>query len=167
VRLHQQSVLELPVDPAADIVFSVGLVEHFNPAQTREAVLAHFNLLKPGGVAIITFPTPTALYRLARRLIEMAGMWKFPDERPLRPREVIDAIVQRGDLLWQKTLLISKPPGCVPVSELTISYTYWSKRTNPSVITSTLISQIASTHRSCLSVGVVIPMVRCNPRRKL
>jgi glycosyltransferase involved in cell wall biosynthesis/SAM-dependent methyltransferase len=104
VRLHQQSVLDLSLAMSADIVFSVGLVEHFMPVETRAAILAHFDLLRPGGTVIVTFPTPTLLYRMTRRLIEAVGMWKFPDERPLQPDEVLAAIGQRGDVVWQKTL---------------------------------------------------------------
>jgi len=89
---------------AADLVFSVGLVEHFKPSETRAAVLAHFDYLRPGGTAIITFPTPTPLYRVTRGFIEELGMWRFPDERPLRPQEVMDAIRVRGEVIWEKML---------------------------------------------------------------
>jgi SAM-dependent methyltransferase len=104
VGLFRQSVLELSYDRQADLVFSVGLVEHFTPAETRTAVLAHFDVLRPGGTLIITFPTPTLLYRVTRRLIEMCGMWKFPDERPLLPGEVLASIGERGEILWRQTL---------------------------------------------------------------
>jgi putative flippase GtrA len=104
VHLHEVSVLGLKMDRTADVVFSVGLVEHFDPPRTREAVLAHFEVLRPGGTAIITFPTPTLLYRITRGFLEMIGMWKFPDERPLKPPEVIAAIRGRADILIQKTL---------------------------------------------------------------
>jgi hypothetical protein len=104
VRLHQQNVLDLSMDSKADIVFSVGLVEHFDPAETRQAVLSHFDILRSGGIAIITFPTPTWLYRAARKLIETIGMWKFPDERPLSPSEVAAAVRERAAILEQKTL---------------------------------------------------------------
>ncbi|SPE42009.1 Methyltransferase type 12 [Candidatus Sulfopaludibacter sp. SbA3] len=104
VRLHEQSVLHLAMDLEADLVFSVGLVEHFDPAETRRAVLAHFDILRSGGVAIITFPTPTLLYRAARAAIGAVRMWKFPDERPLMPSEVLAAVAERGEILEQKTL---------------------------------------------------------------
>ena len=104
VRLYEQSVLDLAPRSEADLVFSVGLVEHFDPAETRKAVLAHFDLLRSGGLAIITFPTPTLLYRAARKVIEAARMWKFPDERPLRPSEVLATMMERGEVLEQKTL---------------------------------------------------------------
>jgi SAM-dependent methyltransferase len=104
VGLHLRSVLDLTPDMQADLVFSVGLVEHFDTADTRRAVLAHFDVLRPGGTAIITFPTPTLLYRATRRLIEAVGMWGFPDERPLEAAEVIAAIRQRGEVLEQRIL---------------------------------------------------------------
>jgi predicted SAM-dependent methyltransferase len=102
--LHRASVFEHSLDVAADVVFSVGLVEHFEPKETRAAVLAHFDLLRPGGIAIVTFPTPTRLYRATRALISALGMWQFPDERALDPREVTAAIRERGELVWEKTL---------------------------------------------------------------
>jgi putative flippase GtrA len=104
VRLHQQSVLAMSLGSQADVVFSVGLVEHFDPAGTRAAVLAHFDALRPGGTLILTFPTPTLLYRASRRLLEAAGMWKFHDERPLAAAEVTDAVRERGDVVYRKTL---------------------------------------------------------------
>ena len=104
VRLHRQNVLDLSLDTKADVVFSVGLVEHFDPAETRQAVLSHFDILRSGGIAIITFPTPTWLYRAARTLIEALGMWKFPDERPLSPSEVVATVRERAAILEQKTL---------------------------------------------------------------
>jgi SAM-dependent methyltransferase len=104
VRLFRQSVLDLSYDEKADLVFSVGLVEHFTPADTRRAILAHFDVLRPGGTLIITFPTPTLLYRVTRRLIEICGMWKFPDERPLVPGEVLPLIRERGEIYCHKTL---------------------------------------------------------------
>ena len=104
VHLHQQSVLSLALEPSADLVYSVGLVEHFDPAETRRAVLAHFDAVRTGGIVLVTFPTPTRLYRAARKSIELAGMWKFPDERPLRPAEVRQAIGERGEVLHEMTL---------------------------------------------------------------
>jgi SAM-dependent methyltransferase len=103
-RLHRQSVLSMSLPATADVVFSVGLVEHFNPPETRAAVLAHFGVLRPGGLAIVTFPTPTPLYRATRKFIEAIGQWKFHDERPLEVPEVLAAVRERGELLFQKTL---------------------------------------------------------------
>jgi SAM-dependent methyltransferase len=104
LRLHHQSVLSMTLPAAADVAFSVGLVEHFDPAETHAAVRAHFSALRIGGLAIITFPTPTLLYRATRKLSEATGQWKFPDERPLAAKEVLTAVRERGEVLFEKTL---------------------------------------------------------------
>jgi putative flippase GtrA len=104
VVLHRQDVLDLSLDLRADVVFSVGLIEHFAAAETRRAVDAHFRFLKPGGIAVISFPTPTWLYTAARRACEWLGVWRFPDERPLERAEVIDAVARRGEIVLEKTL---------------------------------------------------------------
>ncbi len=104
VHLHNQDVMQLSMASQADAVFSTGLIEHFDAAGTRQAILAHFDILKPGGCAVISFPTPTFLYRVARIVLETLGLWHFHDERPLLPAEVIQTIEQRGSVLYEKTL---------------------------------------------------------------
>ena len=104
LRLHQQSVLDLHMRPEADLVFSVGLIEHFDAEETQRAVQAHFDVLRPGGVAIISFPTPTLLYRITRGFIELLGMWEFHDERPLEAGEVTASAEECGDVLSSETL---------------------------------------------------------------
>jgi cyclopropane fatty-acyl-phospholipid synthase-like methyltransferase len=81
-----------------DIVFSVGLIEHFDPAGTARAVAAHFMYLRPGGTAIITFPTPTWLYRAVRGLAEVTNNWIFHDERPLQLPEFERAVAGLGEI---------------------------------------------------------------------
>ncbi len=105
VLLHQADVLKLPnLGLTADVVFSIGLVEHFDPPQTRQAIDAHFALLQPDGIAIISYPTPTWLYSIARTACEALGLWHFPDERPLRRKEVYDSVSRWGDVVFEKTL---------------------------------------------------------------
>ena len=82
----------------------MGLIEHFTPEDTRSVILAHFDLLKPGGYAILSFPTPTLLYRVARFLCECLGLWKFPDERPLRGEEVLKSAESRGRVMHDMIL---------------------------------------------------------------
>lgn len=53
---------------------------------------------------MITFPTPTLLYRAARWLTEAAGAWKFPDERPLDRAEVVGAAAGCGRVEFEKIL---------------------------------------------------------------
>ncbi len=79
-----------------DLCFSVGLIEHFNPQGTKEIIKKHFDLVTEGGLVLISFPTPTLQYRLTRKLMEKAGVWGFPDERPLEMLEVEDDCLSYG-----------------------------------------------------------------------
>ena len=113
----------LTLDPAslvhADLVFSVGLVEHFPEDQTKIAIRRHFELAKPGGLVLITFPVPTFIYRLIRRAAEALGIWRFPDERPIQLEdavalcaehgEIIEKRLNRAILLTQGIVLAKKP----------------------------------------------------------
>ena len=103
----------------ADLVFSVGLVEHFSEERTRIAIRRHFELAKPGGLVLITFPVPTFTYRLIRRAAEALGLWRFPDERPIQLEdavrlcsghgEVIAKRLNRAILLTQGIVLVQVP----------------------------------------------------------
>ena len=84
-----------------DLVFSVGLIEHFDEIGTAKIIDSHISLLKKDGILLITFPTPTFLYKTSRFLISVIGKWKFYDERPLNFLEV-------EKTLLKKTKIISK-----------------------------------------------------------
>lgn len=87
-----------------DLVFSVGLIEHFDMPTTAGLVKRHFAAAKPGGIVIISVPTPTALYRVTRAAAEMLSMWKFPDERPLLFGELETATSGLGTLVSKEVL---------------------------------------------------------------
>lgn len=86
-----------------DLVLSVGLIEHFNRRGTKRAILSHLDAAKIGGYILITFPTPTLLYRLIRKVAETLGIWKFHDERPLKATEVISAMYNQVEILHRST----------------------------------------------------------------
>jgi SAM-dependent methyltransferase len=81
-----------------DIVFSVGLIEHFTPALTMKCIASHFLYLKNGGICIITFPTPTWLYKITRKFAELLGLWIFYDERPLKMSEVLNELYKHSEI---------------------------------------------------------------------
>ena len=90
--------------PQAEVVMSVGLIEHFSPAGTRTAIENHFRFCKPGGLVILSYPTPTLLYRVARWFAESVKAWRFPDERPLLRPEVDGVASRYGTLLYERIL---------------------------------------------------------------
>lgn len=121
VTLHRADLLRERPPLTADVVFSLGLIEHYPTAQRQRLLAAHFDLVAPDGLVVLSFPTPTRLYRLARGLAEGLGQWRFPDEEPLPPPAVIAAVAQYGEIasnqvLWPivltQALLALKPRGC-------------------------------------------------------
>lgn len=104
VALYHQNALQLEMNEQADIVFSVGLIEHFSPEQMRKVIASHFELVKPGGAVIISFPTPTFLYKITRTIAELMRLWIFHDERPLPVAEVGQIVKQHGILLQGKII---------------------------------------------------------------
>jgi glycosyltransferase involved in cell wall biosynthesis/SAM-dependent methyltransferase len=104
VQTHAGTIQTLPSTMTADTVMSVGLIEHFTGEKLNEAVAAHFRILCPGGLAVISFPTPTILYSATRATAELFGLWKFPDERPLWAREVEALVKPYGQVIHSETL---------------------------------------------------------------
>jgi putative flippase GtrA len=104
VHLHREDVRALPINLKASLVFSIGLIEHFDLAGTRQAILSHFQAVRTGGYVVLSFPTPTWLYRIARWTAELAGRWQFPDERPLSRDEVLNVASSHGTVMYEKTL---------------------------------------------------------------
>ena len=100
LRTRNENLLHLTEGSIqADIVFSVGLIEHFEPAGTAAVIRKHFASVRPGGLVIITFPTPTLPYRATRWVAELLGVWRFPDERPLTFNEVETEVRNYGTIL--------------------------------------------------------------------
>lgn len=84
------------LNDSVDCVVSFGLIEHFNEKDTETMIAKHFTLVKPGGIVYLSFPTPTLLYRITRKLLTFIGKWPFHDERPLTFDEVLKTAEQYG-----------------------------------------------------------------------
>jgi len=89
IDILKKDILNLDIQKQVDLVLSTGLIEHFDKTGTQKAIKAHFELLKPKGIAVMTFPTPTILYKITRYAAEVLGLWIFHDERPLLINEVL------------------------------------------------------------------------------
>ena len=106
IRLIESDVRNAYPESASedcDICFSVGLIEHFDEAETREVIRCHFRAVRNGGLVILFFPTPTWLYRAIRGAAEALGIWAFPDERPLAMAEVVREAEKHGRVVLSKT----------------------------------------------------------------
>lgn len=79
-----------PVDGISeryDIVLSSGLIEHFIPAETVRIVQQHFMAAKPGGLVLMSFPTPTLVYHGFRKFLELTDQFPPLFERPIAAAE--------------------------------------------------------------------------------
>lgn len=99
IKCYEDDILKPSIDIKADLVFSVGLIEHFDKEGTANAIKNHFRFLHPGGILILSYPTPTFLYRAIRSVAEISGKWIFHDERPLELDEIEEILGERGDIL--------------------------------------------------------------------
>jgi cyclopropane fatty-acyl-phospholipid synthase-like methyltransferase len=88
-----------------DVVFSVGLIEHFDDREMQKLIALHRHWVEPDGLVLIAVPTPTIFYRAVRTGAEVLGMWKFPDERPV-PQARLAALMRSAgmDVLFERTL---------------------------------------------------------------
>lgn len=93
-----------------DLVFSVGLIEHFDDREMAKLVRLHRRWAVDDGLVLIAVPTPTIFYRIVRVGAELIGIWKFPDERPV-PRAALAALMREQGLepiaertLWSQIL---------------------------------------------------------------
>jgi hypothetical protein len=96
---HHANILNFDHTLSADLTFSIGLIEHFSVDDMQKVIEAHTKLLKPEGISVISFPTPTWPYKAVRRLSEMFGSWIFHDERALTTQEVVSMASQQSTVL--------------------------------------------------------------------
>ena len=103
----QTDLIQWKTKEKYDLVFSVGLIEHFPKEKTDALIRKHFEMTKPGGYIILFFPTPTLLYRFTRKIAEAAGLWQFPDERPLKKEELRNTADSCGTFLDGYTIYLN------------------------------------------------------------
>ncbi len=80
-----------------DVALSLGVVEHFHGAMRTQAVMAHRQAVRPGGMVIISVPhawCPT--YRLWKLEQELRGTWPYGMEIPYSRRELRSRARQAG-----------------------------------------------------------------------
>jgi 2-polyprenyl-3-methyl-5-hydroxy-6-metoxy-1,4-benzoquinol methylase len=72
-----------------DVSMSFGLAEHFEGDDRARIIEAHFDLLRPGGLAIISVPNRHCWpYRLWKARRELVGKWQFGLEMPFSRKEI-------------------------------------------------------------------------------
>lgn len=96
VRYAEADAFTAELEGRFDVVFSVGLIEHFDDDRTEQLVGLHRRWVADDGVVLIAVPTPTVLYRSIRSIWELLGLWRFPDERPIPRAELVQRMRRQG-----------------------------------------------------------------------
>lgn len=79
-----------------DFVYSIGLIEHFRGEDIWTVINRHYDYCRPGGIVMVSFPTPTRKYIAVRKCMEALGAWQFHDEKPIRYGEVAGCFAAHG-----------------------------------------------------------------------
>jgi len=85
IRVVHNDVLAWQTEERFDLVYSIGLIEHFLGDALEAIVHKHASLLKPGGYAIIIVPQRSLLWPVLRLLNTAQGI----REEPLRGRNLV------------------------------------------------------------------------------
>ena len=82
---------------AFDISMSFGLAEHFLEPERSGIVRAHLQVLRPGGVALVSVPNRyNPPYRLFKFAAEFARVWKVGEEYPFSRKELVSMCTSFG-----------------------------------------------------------------------
>lgn len=98
-RFVKHNALSLPGEllHKYDIAMSFGLTEHFKGKERFLINKAHFDLLRIGGMALISVPNRHNLpYRILKLACELKGIWYFGEEYPYSRKELCDICHQMG-----------------------------------------------------------------------
>ncbi|MCM1174270.1 MAG: class I SAM-dependent methyltransferase [Blautia sp.] len=82
-----------------NLVYSVGLVEHFSEKKRKKVIENHFKLCEKKGYVLITAPTPAFQYRFIRRCMELLHLWQFWDESPVMLEELVKEMKPYGEII--------------------------------------------------------------------
>jgi SAM-dependent methyltransferase len=79
-----------------DLVYSNGLVEHFDDARRARLLQIHADHVRGGGYCIVHAPAPSLSYRFFRGASERLGLWEHHDETPLPLQQLVQEVRQTG-----------------------------------------------------------------------
>ena len=80
-----------------DVSLSSGVIEHFRGDDRTRVIQSHFDVLKPGGMTVISVPHSRCLpYRLWKFYLELRGWWPYGMEIPYSKAELLTRARQIG-----------------------------------------------------------------------
>lgn len=72
-----------------DVAVSIGVIEHFSGSARTDVLRAHYDALRPGGMAIVSVPHAWCLpYRIWKAYLELRGWWPYGLEIPYSKSEL-------------------------------------------------------------------------------
>lgn len=82
---------------AFDVSASYGVIEHFKGRDRTRVVRAHHDVIRPGGLAVISVPNAWCVpYRLWKAYLEFRGWWPYGMEIPYSRGELLDRARRAG-----------------------------------------------------------------------
>lgn len=73
-----------------DVSLSSGVIEHFEKDDRTRVVRAHYDVIRSGGVAVISVPNAWCIpYRVRKKYQELRGWWPYGLELPYTRRELM------------------------------------------------------------------------------
>lgn len=89
-----------------DVALSSGVIEHFENDDRTRVVRAHHDVLRPGGLGVISVPNAWCIpYRLRKWYLELRGWWPYGLELPYAKRELLRRARAAGFARTQATCL--------------------------------------------------------------
>jgi len=80
-----------------DVSLSSGVIEHFRGDDRTRVIRSHFDVLRPGGMTVISVPHRWCLpYRLWKFYLELRGWWPYGMEIPYSKAELLRRARQVG-----------------------------------------------------------------------
>jgi ubiquinone/menaquinone biosynthesis C-methylase UbiE len=90
------SAYDLPIpNNSIDVVFSIGLIEHFTRQQSADMVIETIRVTRPGGTVAVLVPWQSSIYNLVVRKA-FGKYWPFGNEFPYHRRELIELMESLG-----------------------------------------------------------------------
>lgn len=89
-----------------NIVFNVGVIEHFNKYEGTNALREYSRILKDDGVIYIAFPNHYSVpYRLAYKIRKLLNKWPYPDEYKIYD---LKYEIENSNLYLEDRIILSK-----------------------------------------------------------
>lgn len=97
------SMLDMPKDEQADLIWNAGVIEHFKPEDQMRSIDEFLQILDEGGRVVILTPySKSLLYRLGMFALKLVGRWPYGVEIP--KHTLADVVPHSGHLEREYTV---------------------------------------------------------------